>query len=380
MPQNPPNLEPEPMPPIIADRSTLERVANCPHSQYLYDLITAIEADDKGTPITEAQWTRIRAADIKLVARIKALVQDGRDLLAVQDALPVCGTIIHKLIEEAFEFCQGDLEQIPDFFAEELPKQRPDLQPEIIRAGRHVADTLANFHTRIIGVEVQIDYIIIPEVPEVRGAIVITTCLDILSQGLANSIHVHDWKSGYKKRTNSETFDSFQAQDIAFILWQQPEYAEVNTIYFWFEQCRSGTKGYAKFERDAEHPRLPHLTQELQFKTRIMEALRLWQTGCTDAWPEESKCEWCDVIEFCKHANTRAIDIAKDPEAFVDRMIVLKQLLAKDKKTATAYIKKYDKIVGAVGVFEKTPPTTKFNTQIRQRKDGETNIETTDKE
>lgn len=374
MPQNPPNLEPESLPPIIADRSTLERVANCPHSQWLYDLIQGVEllaSDAKEGPAR--QLNVVNVAPIELVARIRGLVDEGRDLLAVQDALPVCGTIIHKLIEEAFEFCKGDLEHIPDFFAEELPKTRPDLQPEIIRAGRYVASTLADLHVRVISVEQQIEHVLLPEIPGKRGAVVGTTCLDLLAQGLNNSLHVIDWKTGFKKRTNTEAFNSFQAQFIAFLLWQQEAYKEVEKIHFWYYETRWDTKAYAKFDRNDEHPALPHLSQQDAFSARISEALRFWQTGCTDAWPEESKCEWCDVIQFCKHANTNAIDITSDPEAFVDRMIVLKQLLAKDKKTATAYIKKYGSIVGTVGVFEKTPPSAKFLTQLRKRKDGETN-------
>lgn len=377
MPNSIPNLEPEALEPIIADRSTLERVANCPHSQYLYDLIQAIGDEINGVAtFTDRAFRLIKGAPESLAAHITALIKGGRDLLAVQDALPTCGTIIHKLIEEAFEFCKGDLEQIPDYFAEELPKVRPDLQPEIIRAGRYVAIALADLHVRVISVEQQIDHILIPEVPGTRGAVVGTTCIDLLAQGLNNSLHVIDWKTGWKKRSNSEAFNSFQAQFIAWLLWQQEEYAEVEKIHFWFYETRRDTKAYAKFDRNDEHPALPHLTQELAFQARIMTALRLWQTGCTDAWPEETKCCWCDVIQFCKHANTRAIDITKDPTAFVDRMIVLKQLLTKDKKTATAYIKKYGTVVGTVGVFEQTPPSTKFLTQIRKRKDGETNIET----
>ncbi len=386
MPQNPPNLEPESLPPIIADRSTLERVANCPHSQWLYDLIQAIEAEYRKEPLTPKQMRLTSGASTELVARIEALVQDGRDLLAVQDALPVCGTIIHKLIEEAFEFCKGDLEHIPDYFAEELPKTRPDLQPEIIRAGRYVASALADLHVRVIGVEMQIDHVLIPEIPGTRGAVVGTTCLDLLAQGLNNSLHVPDWKTGYKKRTKAEAFNSFQAQFSAYILWQQPAYKDVQKIHFWFYETRYDNKVYAKFDRDDEHPALPHLSQQDAFGARISQALRFWQTGRTAAWPEEKKCEYCDVIQFCKHANTNAIDITKDPEAFVDNMIVLKQFLAKQKKTATTYIKKYGSIVGTVGVFERTPPPTKFNTQVRKRRDGETNTVhepetvTTDKE
>ncbi len=369
------DLTPEPMEPILADRSTLERVANCPYSQWLYDLIEGIVAEYREVPLTSQQERAIDSAPSGLCERIRRSVEEGHDLLAVQGQLVEGGTEGHRVIEEAFKYCGGDLEQIPSFIEEELPKTRPDIQPHVIRAARHIARELADLHVRVLGVEIQIDHVLIPEIPGTRGAVVLTVCLDLLAEGLGKSLHVYDWKMGWKKRSKQEAFDSFQAEDIAYILWQQPAYTEVDVIHFWFIESMHGTKTYTKFERDGMHSALPHLTQELAFNGRIMQALRLWQTGCTDAWPEEKKCEWCDVIQFCKHANTRAIDITSDPAAFVDRMIVLKQLLAKDKKTATAYIKKYDKIVGTVGVFEKTPPSTKFLTQVRLRKEGETNIE-----
>ncbi len=373
MPQNPPHLEPKALEPILADRSTLERVANCPHSQWLYDLIQAIEGVTGLDLGTEKQAQLMTDAPDELVSRISTLIHDGHDLLAVQDALPTAGTIGHELIHEAFVYCKGDLEHIADYFAEELPKTRTDLQPHIIRACRYITSELADLHVRVIGIELQIDHVLLPEIPDIRGPVVVTVCLDLLAQGLGNALHVYDWKMGWKKRSKQEAFDSFQAEDIAFILWQQPEYSEVETIHFWFIESMHGTKAYTRFDRKQEHSSLPHLTQELAFSARISQAVRFWQTGCTDAWPEEKKCCWCDVIQFCKHANTRAMDITSDPEAFVDRMIVLKQLLLRDKKTATAYLKEHGKIVGTVGVFEKTPPSTKFNTQIRQRKEGETN-------
>ncbi len=127
-------FKPEKIPQITADRSTLERCATCPHSHYLYRLIEAMQHEWNGTA-DEAELKLNEDAPRDTAIKIGAAVEKGGDLLELDGVLPVSGVIVHELIEEAFKFCEGDLDQIPDYFLEELPKVRPDLQPQVIRAG-----------------------------------------------------------------------------------------------------------------------------------------------------------------------------------------------------------------------------------------------------
>jgi len=374
---------PKAMPPILGDRSALDRVATCPHSHRLHRLVELMQVQAKGTGLSPKLLEIVESAPIATSAKIAAAIERGGDLLALNDVLPATGTIIHGLVEEAFKFCQTqeekqdaegnviqaaawDYEQIPDYFVQELPKQRPDLVPEVIRAAACVADLLADLHVRVIGVEEQIDCVLLPEIPDQRGAFIGTTCVDILAQGQHQSLHVWDWKTGYKRRTNTEAKDDFQAIFIAYLLWQQPQYKNVNTIHFWFIETRWGSRAYARFDRHEEHHKLPHLTQEEAFAARISQAVRYWLTNCNDAWPEPKKCEWCDMIRFCKYANTEALEIAADPTAFLDRYVVTAELMKKDKATLTKWIKKSGPVYGTNVVFDKKPASTRFYSEFRK--------------
>jgi hypothetical protein len=193
---------------------------------------------------------------------------------------------------------------------------------------------------------------------ETTPAIIGTTCIDLLGSGKEN-LHVHDWKTGFKRRSNSETLDSFQARFIAELLFC--EYPEVNTIHFWYMETMFGTKAYAKFERNEEHPRLPGLTTEVALKGQIKEAALVFQSGCKDAWPMPESCLWCDMINFCEYASMEAKGIADDPKEFIDSLIVLQALCAKQKKAATTYCKGHGPIVGSKSTYKRKKPSSKFS-------------------
>jgi hypothetical protein len=233
---------------------------------------------------------------------------------------------------------------------------------------------MADYHVSIIGSEMQISMIIIEET-DTTPAIIGTTCIDLLGSGKGN-LHVCDWKTGFKQRSNSETLDSFQARFICGLLFCQPEYAEVNTIHFWYYETMFGTKSYARFERNEEHPRLPGLTTEVALKGQIKEAALVFQSGCKDAWPMPESCLWCDMIDFCEFASMEAKDIADNPKDFVDSLIVLQQLCTKRKKAATVWIKSHGPIVGSKQTYAQKKPSSKFTAGFESNEQPKGPVET----
>lgn len=322
--------KPEKAPPIIVDRSRLEQTANCPLQAHL-------------------------------------VAKHGSEILT---RLVQTAQIDHALIDEAIKYAVeiGTTDALADYFEEELPKVRPDVQPEAIKSARHVCEKLLYMPIdRLIGSEMQIDYVLIKNK---KGDVVITTCLDVLLSGKDNSLIVDDWKTGYKRLSKEEAFDSFQAQFICFILWQQPEYANVDIIHFWFEETRWGNSVYVCFDRNKVHKTMPHLTQELAFQARIFEATKLMLSGCQDAWPEEKKCLWCSVIKHCKFATQDAVEIAVDPCKAVDHFEYLKALCKKYKDGFTELIKggMMTEIAGSVVTLHKKTPVDKFNLGSKKNK------------
>lgn len=319
------------LPPVIGDRSYIEQYATCPLQAYLC----------------------------------------RKHNIPVQNKLVDSGTIIHDLIEEAVEYCResADWDMLADYFANELPKVRPDVQPDVIKAARFVTDELVNMPIqRLIGCELQIEHQFLPADPEAkRGPIILTTCLDMLFTGRDSSLIVYDWKTGFKKRSNAEAADAFQTQFIGWLLWQQPEYQSVETIHFFYKETRWGSVAYSGLERNKEWPQLPHLTTEMAFAGRIAEAVKLWLSDCQDAWPEEKKCLWCDAIWHCKYANALAKNIKTQTKQAVDHYQVLLAMCQKYKEGFTELIRggAVTEIAGTACVIKrKKPAEPKFSLAI----------------
>lgn len=310
------------LPPELGDRSLIEQFANCPHQAHLCK---------KHNIDVESQ-----------------LVNS-------------CG-IGHELVEEAVNYCQGseDWDMVADHFLNELPKVRPDVQPDVIKAARFVTDELNSMPIqRLIGCEIQIDCQLLPADPDAgRGPIILTSCLDMLFSGRESSLIVYDWKFGFKKRSNAEVADAFQTQFICWLLWQQPEYQSVETIHFFYKEPRWGSVAYARLDRHKEWPQLPHLTTEMACQGRIVEAIKLWLSDSRDAWPEPKKCLWCDAIWHCKYANTSAKNIKTQTKHAADHYIVLLALCQKYKEGFTELIKSgtVTEIEGTAGVIKRKKP------------------------
>ena len=289
------------------------------------------------------------------------------------------GTLIHELIQEAIKYCEGHYEQgdLSDYFTNELPKSRPDLSAAALAAATYVAQSLDRLPIHHLeGLEKQIDFEFLPAsvTPEGYGPLKLTTCIDLYYGGRRNNLVVWDWKTGFKKRTNEEAQNSFQAQFIAYLLWQF--HPEIETIDFWFKETRWGTNAYARFDRSKTYLKIDDLTQEMTIQGRIMEVVKLWLSDCQDAWPDPVKCVQCDVKQYCKHAHQNAIDIAKDPKAFIDRLTVMEALVDDQKKIATDYLKEYGTIEGTSAVFEYRPSKPRFSPKlyVKKDKDGEYKI------
>lgn len=318
-------------PRIVLDRSRLEVKGTCPHQGTL--------AEEHKRPL--------------------------------QAKLPTIGSIEHNLIEESIEAMRGQgADAIADYYVNELPKQRPDMQPELLQAGKYVAKELLYLNPMMItGCELQIEYQILPAITKSRGPIFITMCLDLLITGRDDSLIVIDWKSGYKKRTDLEAFQSIQAQCAALILWKQKIYEHVDNIVFIYKETRWGTWAKAEFNRNKGYGYyLPDLTQEGAFETRLLECVRLILDGNDETWPDPDKCAWCDYSDLCKDCNIAAMNFAKDREAYVKSTIVIEEVLKKRKALMKTYILEGGKLDFDCVVARKKEPKKTFTLECVGKK------------
>lgn len=340
--------------PIVLDRTRLNQYATCPRQAYLTMLYEALKAQAAGLEVFPWEAERIKDADPKLVEQMKAVALQSTD-----SRLCECGTEIHDLLKRAFDECKNDINLVPEWFVENLPKIKPNIQPMAIRHAKHAADMISEYHVNIIAVEHQVSLVIIPET-DTSPAVIVTMKYDLLGSGKGN-LHVMDWKTGFKRLTNQEAAESFQAEFGAWLLFQQEPYKEINTLHWWYFETMWGTKAYARFDRLEEHPRLPGLTTEKAIEGRIVSAVALFRNNCKDAWPSEYACAWCDVIKFCPLADMEMKELSEDPKLYVDKMIVLGALLKRMKAAATAWVKAKGPLIGTKVSYTKKIPQERFS-------------------
>ena len=273
------------------------------------------------------------------------LCEKHKEKIETHDVLPETGNIVHSIAETAIKTSDYNLQEAADYIAEELPKARPDLQPEVLRAGRNLANELRRFGgNRVMLCEEPVTRSIMPAT-EQQGEILIVSELDlVLATAKADSILVLDYKTGYKDRTNAEAMDDFQTCVGSWDLWGK--YPEVNTIHWWYLNTRINTRSYARLERERD---------ELNFGTRIFEAVRLYLEGSDEAWPEPKKCSMCNVTRWCKVADYEAKELDGDPKSYVDAYIALEARFNKMDETIKAACKTGRRLYGAGGYIDDTP-------------------------
>jgi hypothetical protein len=256
---------------------------------------------------------------------------------ATVGALAQVGSECHRIIAEAWEYCEGDSEAAVDYMLNEIPKARPDLQPQVIAALRNFARQMKKFKPwTIIAVEKQYSTVFF-EQTKTEGPVIITMAVDLLVAGRdETSLHVRDYKTGWKRYTNTEAYESYQSHHYAYVLFK--EMPNVEELHFWYDQTRHDVRsGYAKFTRkDMDN-----------FAGRIGSAIQYAKSD--QAWPEPDKCAWCPVTDKCPHAVAEARIMIGDLPAYLDQYIAMEARLGDMKKNMTEWVKRHGPIRGNNG-------------------------------
>lgn len=308
-------------PPIILDRSTLERWATCPHqaAQIERGMVTAGGADaDSGNAAHE------------ILAR----------------------ACFHRHVNGV------DAKGLREFIEDAAVRSRPDVQPDVIAALRRafpVAQLLCSHSTgtdrapedllrydggsgehagQIAGV--------IVAAPEdgSRGPVLLTCELDLLlASKSAEELELVDWKSGRRHWTATDVEESFQFQFYSWLIFYN--YPTVNRVSVRVFLARDGLCTSA-----VEFTRERHVWP---IQNRLLSAVELYlQHNRTNvlqvpAWPSPDKCSLCPVANLCATAHAPERDLAVDPEGYLRQYVVLRTAAAKMKRTLTAARKKRGK-------------------------------------
>jgi len=273
------------------------------------------------------------------------LCEERKDEIETHETLPEAGKIIHAIAEEAIKANEFNLQDAADHIGEELPKVRPDLQPEALRAGKNLANEIRRFGgNRVLICEEPITRSLLPATED-RGEVLIVCELDlVLATAKEGVIIVLDYKSGYKDRSNAEARDDFQTCVGCWCLFGKFPY--VDTIHWWYLNTRIHTRSYCRIEREID---------ESNFEARILETARIKLDGCDEIWPEPKKCSLCPTVKWCEAVLSDIKELDGEPKAFLDNYLIRQARCDEMLKTLKDSVKNGRTIYGSGTRFEFDP-------------------------
>lgn len=307
---------PEGPPPVVLDRSTLERWATCPHQAHHVDRGLVSSGSTEADSGNECHDILAAAVDVRHRHAVPA-----RDLR--------------------------------EYIDERAVKSRPDVQPEVVKALRKSYPVVHLLCHHDNGEERNPDDILrydggegdrrgqlggdILPAPEdgSRGPVRLTCEVDLLlATASPEELDLWDWKSGWRYWTAGEVKESFQFQFYAWLVFHT--YPEVRRVWVRVFMTREGAAtSVVEFSRGRDL---------YQIHQRLLSAANLYlkfrDAGGpedVDAWPAPDKCSICPAATRCLMAHLPERDLAADPEGYL-RQYVATQAAA-DRMAARMAVK-----------------------------------------
>ena len=236
-----------------------------------------------------------------------------------------------------------------------LKNSRPDIQPQVLDASKASVWSWSKFITDSIKYPDEVvgcdggDHIgksgqLAAELVVDGIPCTLTSELDLLIAGPSHEVLLdYDWKAGWKFHTEEMVRSSIQFQWHAWLVHKNFD-IEALRVRVW--NVRKNAVTYAvDFKRDDVH----------KFEARISNVVRLHRKwGDKDpeeveVYPSPEVCEWCPAAVTCSNATRAAVEIAQDPEAFIDHYAELQGRLEYMKKVAVKYTDKNGTIITEKG-------------------------------
>lgn len=327
--------------PIVIDRSTLERYANCPHQGFLIDKGFV---HNSSTP-----------ADI--------------------------GNEAHGILSMALRYRVGALatpREMREYIEAEAMASRPDIQPEVIMTLRRAyplaalicqhsngedrnADDLLRFDGGDGARSGQVAADLIPAT-ESSGAIRLTCELDLLlATASAEELELIDWKSGWAHWTAGDVKASFQFQFYVWVIFVN--YPTVSRVGVRIFMTRDGVStSLVTFDRDRDF---------YQIHRRLITAVETYmkyrdprRAEDVPAWANPEKCSICSAAPRCSLAHKPDADLAVDPEGYLRQYVALDAAASQMKAALSAKVRKDkgDLIFGDVAFGTERPKAARAAT------------------
>lgn len=242
-------------------------------------------------------------------------------LVTVVGELAVIGECAHQAFSAATRaWIDSGMQLSPRDLAAEIENaalaSRPDVQPDVLQATRWMAREWADYlggwnAANIACFDGGEDCDRSGQLSMSLAGVVVTSELDFLGT-LRNEGYECDFKTGWKEHTEDSIKASFQFQMHAALVFAN--YEDLHTLYVRCWNTRRNTKSpWVAFSR----------RNELQYKSRVAEAVAVRMRGELETWPTLEKCAICPAASLCP---------ASDEVTKVDPQDNLRQLVAAQAK------------------------------------------------
>lgn len=311
-------------PPIVIDRSTLERWATCPHQAALVAAGYASTGSADADAGNEVHAVLARAvaerADGATAAHLRDLIEQGQ-LASRPDVQPdVCAAVRRWPLVELLTRREDGAERAP----EDLLRFDGGTGP---RSGQLAAD-------------------LIPA-DDGRPAVRLTCEVDVLVSTVSRErVRLIDWKSGRKWWTPTDVRESFQFQFYAELVFRTyPAVRTVEAVVFMTREGRgTDVVEFVEADRTRINARLRAAADIYLAHRDVVERERAAENpnsvmGTVPAWPTPEKCAICPAVRVCTLAHRPANLDAVDPEGAVRQLVVLEEAAARIRGQLSARVR-----------------------------------------
>ncbi len=301
------DMEDEPFAPIVADRTSLERTANCPAMAGFYEM--GVVTDN----------STIAAAGEEVHQSFGATI---REYIATDE-------VVHPGV-------------YADSFRRNLYAARPDVQSEAVSAGVRSAWPFAQFLNTINPHNIlhydggdgarsgQLSW-------DLEGlGVRVTSELDLLYAGQSPEVLEEvDYKTGWKTHTIDDIAASFQFQCHAWLALNNypDEKIEALRVRVWNTRTSGLSPGVLFYRRN-----LSQWSIHIAAAAGLLKEYRGTSPDNRPAWPAPEKCVLCRAAAHCMRREKPAGDVAADPVRWVQNLAVAEEAAAQMRKSLGAYV------------------------------------------
>lgn len=344
-----------------------------PQADWLTNALAAAEGPPELPPVLLDRTELERSANCPLQGRLRADMPIHDD-----NEMSVAGTEVHRVVSIAAGFRQRQgmsPSDLRETLHEEAAKARPDVQPQVVFIVRQAAWKIVQLLCyNPDGSERHPDDLLIYDggrdknsgqlAADIRpatkdsGAWRVTGEMDLLlATASAAEVDLADYKSGWRPWTATAVRNSFQLGTCyPWLIFEN--FPDVQRIIVRVHMLADKSEtSPVVFRRDDA----PAMRMRIDSAASLLMQHRRTDVASVPAWPMPDKCILCPVARWCVQNASQDIDLALDPESYLQQYAKLDSRASQMKAKLSLYVRERgaDLVAGGLAFGVNKPKTSR---------------------